>query len=178
MSSGREWMAPTELCWGDLHPGGAGGTMLPSLELCSVLCGEWPASRQERESGLTPPPPPTAGQGDGSGGWAREGPPGTPVTVGTREAPCPPSTGTGLAGSLEIRHHAMLAGRRDAATSHDPVPLAVRSRDASPALPHLLQDGGLGNGPTLASTEPRRPPPPGGLVWPCRRGCASDVAEP
>ena len=146
-------------CVGISIQGGTGGTVLSSLELCSVLCGEWPASRQEWKSRASPPPP--AGQGDGSGGWAWEGPPGTRVTVGTREALCPPSAGTGLAGSLEIRRHKRLRGCRDAAISHDPVPLAVRSRDASPALPHLLQDGGLGNGPMLASTEPRRPPPLG-----------------
>ena len=159
VSSGREWMAPAELCW-DLHPGGDRGHS--AFQFRTLLCPlQRMASQQAgvEESGLAPPPP--AGQGDGSGGWAWEGPPGTRVTVGTHEALCPPSAGTGLAGSLEIRRHKRLGGCRDAAISYDPVPLAVRSRDASPALPHLLQDGGLGNGPMLASTEPRRPPPLG-----------------
>lgn len=155
-------MAPAELCWGGSPSWGGRGH--DASQFRTLLCPlRRMASQQarEEESGLAPAP---AGQGDGSGGWAREGPPGTRVTVGTREAPCPPSAGTGLAGSLEIRRHARLAGCRDAATSHDPVPLAVRSHDASPALPHLLQDGGLGDSPTLASTEPQRPPPPGCLV--------------
>ena len=149
----------------------------PSLEVCSVLCVKngQPAGKSGRVGPHTP-----AGQGDGSGGWACEGPPGTRMIVGTREASCPLSAGAGLAGSLEIRGHERPVGPRDAATygrccgaappsasrtpSHGPVPLAIRSHNAYPALPHLLQNGGLASGPTLASTEPQRLAPPGCLV--------------
>lgn len=146
----------------------------PSLEVCSALCvkNSQPAGKSGRVEPHT-----LAGQGEGSGGWAWEGPLGTRMTMGTHEASCPLSAGTGLAGSLEIRGHARPAGPRDAATcgrccrtappsasrapSHGPVPLAVRSHDAYSALPHLLQNGGLGGGPTLASTAPA--PSPTGL---------------